>query len=75
MAQQTSGTAWRAKQFFKWQSGEALYGLGSHQEDYMNLRGTMQYLYEYNLKKSMPVLMSSKGYGLLFDAGFGYGFS
>jgi alpha-D-xyloside xylohydrolase len=35
----------------------------------MNLRGTMQYLYEYNLKKSMPVLMSSKGYGLLFDAG------
>ena len=35
----------------------------------MNLRGTMQYLYEYNLKKSMPVLMSIKGYGLLFDAG------
>lgn len=66
---ETVGTAWRIKQQFTWQSGEALYGLGSHQEDYMNLRGTMQYLYEHNLKKSMPVLMSTKGYGLLFDAG------
>jgi len=68
-AKQTVGTAWKARQQFKWQGDEALYGLGSHQEDYMNLRGTMQYLYEYNLKKSMPVLMSNKGYGLLFDAG------
>lgn len=63
------GTAWKARQQFNWQNGEALYGLGSHQEDYMNLRGTMQYLYEYNLKKSMPVLLSTKGYGMLFDAG------
>jgi len=66
---ETVGTAWKARQQFNWQPDEALYGLGSHQEDYMNLRGTMQYLYEYNLKKSMPVLMSTKGYGLLFDAG------
>lgn len=63
------GTAWRAKQQFVWKNGEALYGLGSHQEDYMNLRGTQQYLYQHNLKKSMPVLMSTLGYGLLFDAG------
>ncbi|OKS85870.1 hypothetical protein RG47T_1316 [Mucilaginibacter polytrichastri] len=63
------GTACKARQQFTWQPGEALYGLGSHQENYMNLRGTMQYLYEYNLKKSIPVLMSTKGYGLLFDAG------
>jgi alpha-D-xyloside xylohydrolase len=65
----TIGTAWKVRQQFVWQKGEALYGLGSHQEDYMNLRGTRQYLYEYNLKKSMPVLMSTQGYGLLFDAG------
>lgn len=63
------GTAWKARQQFEWQKGEALYGLGSHQEDYMNLRGTMQYLYQHNLKATIPVLMSSKGYGLLFDAG------
>jgi len=66
---QAAGTAWKARQQFVWQNGEALYGLGSHQEDYMNLRGKRQFLYEYNLKKSMPVLMSTKGYGLLFDAG------
>jgi len=64
-----TGMAWKIRQQFTWQPGEALYGLGSHQEDYMNLRGTMQYLYEYNLKKSMPVLLSTEGYGLLFDAG------
>lgn len=63
------GEAWKIRQQFTWQPGEALYGLGSHQEDYMNLRGTKQFLYEHNLKKSIPVLMSSKGYGLLFDAG------
>ena len=63
------GPAWKARHQFKWQEGEALYGLGSHQEDYMNLRGTMQYLYQHNLKKSVPVLMSSRGYGLLFDVG------
>ncbi|EHQ25312.1 glycoside hydrolase family 31 protein [Mucilaginibacter paludis] len=68
-AKQAVGTALKARQQFVWQPGEALYGLGSHQEDHMNLRGTSQYLYQYNLKKSMPVLMSSKGYGLLFDAG------
>ncbi|GAB6011297.1 glycoside hydrolase family 31 protein [Viscerimonas tarda] len=69
VSKKITGTAWKATQQFEWQDGEALYGLGSHQEDYMNLRGTMQYLYQQNLKASIPVLMSSKGYGLLFDAG------
>lgn len=63
------GEAWKIRQQFTWQDGEGLYGLGSHQEDYMNLRGTKQFLYEHNLKKSIPVLMSTNGYGLLFDAG------
>ena len=65
----TVGTAWKARQHFQWQDKEALYGLGSHQEGYMNLRGTMQYLYQHNLKATIPVLMSTKGYGLLFDVG------
>lgn len=69
VGKETIGTAFKFRQQFAWQAGEALYGLGSHQEDHMNLRGTMQYLYEHNLKKSMPVLMSTKGYGMLFDAG------
>ena len=50
---------------------EALYGLGSHMEDYMNLRGKELYLVQHNLKAMVPVLNSTAGYGLLFDAGCG----
>lgn len=48
---------------------EALYGLGSHIEDYMNLAGKTLYLTQHNLKAFVPVLVSTGGYGLLFDAG------
>lgn len=64
-----SDLAWKVRQHFVWQAGEALYGLGSHQEGPMNLRGTMQYIYQHNMKECMPVLMSTKGYGLFFDTG------
>lgn len=52
---------------FEWADGEALYGLGSHQEGMMNLRGQHQYLYQQNMKAVVPVLMSTRGYGVLFD--------
>ena len=48
---------------------EALYGLGCHMEDYMNLNGKTLYLTQHNLKVTIPVLVSTKGYGLMFDAG------
>jgi alpha-D-xyloside xylohydrolase len=60
--------AWTVQQHFEWSPDEALYGLGSHEEDVLNLRGTMQYLYQQNMKAVVPVLVSSKGYGILFDA-------
>lgn len=60
--------AWTVRQNFKWAQGEALYGLGSHEENVLNLRGTMQYLYQQNMKAVVPVLISSKGYGILFNA-------
>lgn len=50
-------------------SDEALYGLGAHMEDYMDLSGKTLWLTQHNLKAFIPVLVSSKGYGLLFDAG------
>ncbi len=56
---------------FDFQDGEALYGLGAHMEDYMNLRGKTMYLTQHNLKAMVPVLNSTAGYGLLFDAGCG----
>jgi len=65
------GYTWRYRMQFHWQEKEALYGLGSHMEDYMNLRGKELYLVQHNLKAMVPVLNSTAGYGLLFDAGCG----
>ena len=65
----TIGSTWRFFLNFQWQKGEALYGLGSHMEDYMNLRGKRLYLCQHNLKAMVPVLNSTAGYGLLLDAG------
>ncbi len=35
----TLGSAYRYQMNFNWKKDEAIYGLGSHVEDYMNLRG------------------------------------
>ncbi|HET8842636.1 MAG TPA: TIM-barrel domain-containing protein, partial [Ktedonobacteraceae bacterium] len=52
---------------FVWSEGEALYGLGSHEEGFLNLRGTHQDLYQENLKAVVPMLISTNGYGILLD--------
>lgn len=54
---------------FDWRKDESLYGLGQHVEDYLDLRGKEQFLTQHNLKVAVPVLVSTGGYGLLFDAG------
>lgn len=48
--------------------GEALYGLGQHEEGVLNHRGSHQYLYQHNLKVACPVLLSSKGWGILYNS-------
>ena len=65
----TLGSAYRYQMNFNWKKDEAIYGLGSHIEDYMNLRGKKMWLCQHNLKAVVPVLNSTAGYGLLFDAG------
>lgn len=60
--------AFSTKLEFEWLPGEALFGLGSHEEGMMNLRGQHQYLYQQNMKAVVPVLLSSRGYGILFDS-------
>lgn len=60
--------AYHTKLEFEWQADEALYGLGSHEEGMMNLRGQHQYLYQQNMKAVVPVLLSSRGYGILVDS-------
>lgn len=61
--------AFEAKLDFSFADDEALFGLGSHEEGYGNLRGKSQQLYQQNMKMVVPSLVSSKGYGLLWDCG------
>ena len=59
--------AYHTKLEFEWADGEALYGLGSHEEGMFNLRGQHQYLYQQNMKAVIPVLVSTRGYGIFLD--------
>ena len=70
----TVGWTWKFRNHFRWSEGEALYGLGCHMEDFLDLRGKTMYLCQHNLKEMVPVLNSTAGYGLLFDAGCGMKF-
>lgn len=48
--------------------GESFYGLGQHQTGEFDRKGTDEELYQYNTKISIPFVVSTNGYGLLFDA-------
>ena len=47
---------------------EGLYGLGQHQSDQWNYKGQNEELYQYNTKISIPFVISSNGYGILWDS-------
>ena len=57
----------RSQQNFLLPSDEAIYGLGQHQEGAMNYRGTNVLLRQENREVAIPVLVSSRGYGVLWD--------
>ena len=59
--------AYHTKVEFEWADDEALYGLGSHEEGMFNLRGQHQYLYQQNMKVAVPVVVSTRGYGVFLD--------
>jgi alpha-D-xyloside xylohydrolase len=61
--------AFEARLDFVFADDEALFGLGSHEEGYGNLRGRSRELYQQNMKAVVPVLVSTKGYALLLDCG------
>lgn len=59
--------AWKASVHFKLHNDEALYGLGFDETDDLNLRGKTKRLYQHNLRVVIPYLVSTRGYGLLFN--------
>jgi alpha-D-xyloside xylohydrolase len=46
---------------------EAFFGLGQHQSGLMNLRGAVVHLQQINGDVGLPFILSSKGYGILWD--------
>ena len=47
---------------------EGLYGLGQHQSDEFNYKGKNEELFQYNTKVSVPFIVSTEGYGVLWDS-------
>ena len=58
---------WQVQQTFLSPSDEALYGLGQHQEGIFNIRGVPMRLQQANTNISVPFLLSSNGYGILWN--------
>ncbi len=55
------------RQVFESPSDEAFYGLGQHQSDEFNWKGRNEELFQYNTKVSIPFVVSSRNYGILWD--------
>jgi len=58
---------YRMRQIFESPDNEAFYGLGQHQSDEFNYKGRNEVLYQYNTKVSVPFVISSRHYGILWD--------
>ncbi len=55
------------KQVFDTPNDEAIYGLGQHQANEINYKGKNEELFQYNTKVSVPFIVSTKKYGILWD--------
>jgi alpha-D-xyloside xylohydrolase len=60
--------AYQTRLSFDFFDDEAIHGFGQHEEGIFDHRGTHQYLYQQNMKASVPVMVSSRGYGILFNS-------
>ena len=60
--------AYSTRVVFDSPADESFYGLGQQQTGEFDHKGLNEELYQYNTKISIPFVVSSKGYGLLFDA-------
>ena len=63
---QKNGLTWRL--LFDQNNNEALYGLGQHQSEELNMKGRNEDLFQYNTKVSVPFVLSNRNYGILWDS-------
>lgn len=62
-----AGTAYQGSLVFEITGDEHICGLGQHENGVYNYNGKMEYLYQTNMKISIPFLISTKNYGILID--------
>jgi len=60
-------TEWNAFQTFRLSPDEAIYGLGQHQNGWMNYRDKEVTLIQTNTTAVVPFLVSTQGWGILWD--------
>ncbi|HVU32264.1 MAG TPA: glycoside hydrolase family 31 protein [Opitutaceae bacterium] len=58
---------WRIRQSFQLADDEGIYGLGQHPDGQLDQRGLVVHLQQENRIVAVPVLVSSHGYGVLWD--------
>jgi alpha-D-xyloside xylohydrolase len=58
---------YRVSDRFTLPASEAIYGLGQHQDGVFNYRGSLVELAQINTDVAIPLLLSTKGYGLFWN--------
>ena len=54
--------------FLSLDDNEGIYGLGQHQSNEFNYKGKNEELFQYNTKVSIPFVVSTGNYGILWDS-------
>lgn len=65
--QEIAGRGYEGKLTFEVSEKDCLYGLGQQEDGIYNYRDKTEYLFQSNMKISIPFLLSSGNYGILID--------
>ncbi len=60
-------SAWRAEVKLELGEDEHVFGFGQDEDGVWDLRGHIEYLYQHNMRIPMPMYVSTRNYGVLFD--------
>lgn len=68
LREESDHDAYQGRLFFDFDENEGVYGLGQAEDGVYNYRHHTHYMYQHNMRIPMPMFLSDKGYGVLFDA-------
>ncbi len=68
LREESDHDAYQGRLYFSFAEDEAIHGLGQGEDGVYDYRHHTQYLYQHNMRIPMPMFVSNKGYGILFDA-------